>query len=125
MAVVYAIHSMYEDEEIYIAYDSEYYNRWIGNEVIKRQMVPYYDDIEAEQKRVQAKEKKIMANRITKTKIRRDCTSSGSEARDIPKDIVSTRSRDRALISVGTTLGGRVIQDGGMSVSQGYACKRY
>ena len=35
MAVVVAIHPIYEDDEIYVAYDTVYWNNWTGDENIK------------------------------------------------------------------------------------------
>ena len=48
MAVVYAMHPIYEDDEIYVAYDAEYWNNWTGDENIKREIVAYYAELEEE-----------------------------------------------------------------------------
>ena len=37
---------IYEGDEIYVAYDSVYWNRWTGDERIKTKMVAYYTELE-------------------------------------------------------------------------------
>jgi hypothetical protein len=96
-AVVVAIQVIYEDDEIYVAYDNVYWTTWNGDENIKREMVAYYTELEEEKKRVKAREKMIRENRA-QAKARRENANSRDVSGVIPEGPVSSGSSSRVVI---------------------------
>ena len=121
MAVVYAIHPIYENDEIYAAYDSDFREWWTGDENIKREMVAYYAGLEEEKRRVKARERKVKDNRPMKTTANLDGMCSRNEAGVLPRDTVRNRRSRREPIKVEITVtaqgtpGGRYECDSGVS----------
>ena len=98
-AVVVAIYPLYDDDETYVAYDTAYWNRWIGDERIKNEMIAYYEELQEEKRRVKARAKKIKNNRMN-AKARREGAVIGNEAGVPSMDTDSSRSGGRAPVPV-------------------------
>ena len=90
--MVYAIHPIYEGDEIYVPYDGDFGERWTGDDSIKSAMVAYYAELEEEKRRVKAREKKLRDTRMA----RRDGTKSRTQAGVLPVDKGSNSSRGRS-----------------------------
>ena len=96
-AIVVAIHPIYEDDEIYVAYEENFWINWNGDVNIKREMVAYYAELEQEKQRVKAKGKMVRENRAA-AKARRANADLQEVTRAIPEETVSSRSSNRVVI---------------------------